>query len=348
MQLGVPSELAAEVIKRFDLGADYLGAEAYSLICALTNFSLPQRLVHLRKLYDEGALLVSVGKVGTQADADERLKMLNWLAVVETAMLIGDLAALLTAVERWRAGSDLATEYLSFERVAPAIGRAEWQTTKMWHRLLAYPGNSSLHSLGLSPAHELSFRRLLRETLELATEGMLWAREFLTPELRRVVIRYRHSLSVLSPASGPIYVASGASAKLRRDVGQSIVVLDADLDGRQHLLALQASIEDLSKTVEAAHRIANPAIFIAGSVLLEANSPAHRGLRAMTRTRTLSDVERQALGVYHGWPADETTIARHATGQVERNMDPFYRMAPSADLPAIIKDVPADTGFGGG
>jgi len=344
MQLGVPVEMARLVMERFDRGAGYLGPTAYSLVSALTNFALPQRLIHLRKLHDEAALLVRLGKVGTEADADERLKMLSWLAVIETTMLIGDLAALLSAVERWRNGDDFAAEYLQFEKVAPTIQRRDWNVTKVWHRLLAYPGNSSLSAMGMNGDQAAAFKGLLSETLGMAMNGVAAASAFLTPELRRLAVRYRHSLSVVSPASGPIYLASGISAKLRGEIAQSIVVLDIDIEGRERVLALRASLDDVASTVEAAHRIAAPAILLAGSVLLEADAPSHRGLKAMTSPRDLSDSERKSLFVYHGWPEDEGTIARHATGDVERNMDPFYRMAPISDLPADVKETPDSGG----
>lgn len=182
---------------------------------------------------------------------------------------------------------------------------------------------------------------MLAETIALAIDGVTWADEFLTPELRRVVIRYRHSLSVLSPASGPIYVASGLSPKLTRNVGESIVVLDIDSAGHDRVLALRAAPEDLSATVDAAQYIAAPAIALAGSILLEADSPAHRGLKAMTDSRALSEHEREALALYHGWAVHEGNVVSGATGTVVRNMDPFYRMAPVTDLPAPIEDAPS-------
>lgn len=162
MQVGAPRELADAVRDRFDSGAGYLGPRAYSLVSSLTNFSLPQRLIGLRSLDEEAARLLRSGRVGREADADERLKMLNWQAAVETALLIGDLAALLAAVERWRNGGDLATAFLEFERVAPTIARNDWRSTKVWHRLLGYAGDSSLDGLGMTSEQRKSFKKVAR------------------------------------------------------------------------------------------------------------------------------------------------------------------------------------------
>lgn len=238
---------------------------------------------------------------------------------------------------------DLAAEYLRFERVAPTIARNEWRTAKVWQRLLGYAGHAGLDGLGMTPQQRKSFKKLLAETIELGIEGVTWAAEFLTPELRRVAIRYRHSLSVLSPASSPIFVTSGLSPRLMRRVAESIVVLDIDAAGKDRVLALRARPEDLSDTVDAARRIAAPAIVVAGSVLLEADSPAHRGLMAMTDSRALTDPEREALALYHGWLIEEGRVISGAPGTVARNMDPFYRMAP-VTVPAPVRDDPSSPG----
>jgi hypothetical protein len=277
---------------------DYLGAESHTLCSGYVNFGLPMRLNLLHALLDQAR--AGLRSVPLPA---ETLKYLQWTGLIHVCMLAEDLCAFVAAVESWRAyGTPIGPTYLTWPGSIPAtLGRRELHDAGYWQRMLLAFDPASVATAGLSPEEAAAFEALVDQSIARAVAGVGAAAAFMTPAVRRIYARYKHSSSLVSPLTNLIHLEGMILDPA--PFYASLLVLDRNRDGKDDpvLLILECGEDDLLQTYEAAFSVANAMEVLVGTVLLQAEYPDHsRGIAiSVDDPRHVDPIQQSANVKFH-------------------------------------------------
>lgn len=255
-----------------DRATGAIGHVAYAILRSQAFVALPQLGTTIGTLADP--LRVAQERYQSLPEAERAaatgtLELLgratHWELIGRLGVIVDNLAALMDAVEAYRAGEDVdyAKILLRHELdVLAAVGAKRRRQLSYWERMANAPQQTQLLAAGLTNAEAKALKAGTRRWAFAAVRTMDRLRAYYTERMHHVYLRFKHGYTLVSPGVSRLHVRlrdAKESAAINDALARGFCIIHQTYDGRRILEIVQSSPEDL----EACMRTAREAVGLA-------------------------------------------------------------------------------------